>query len=274
MIDSVSSYHADGLACGVTKFSQQLAKRLGVPFGGFHVTTGYPLLCWKPSEVSDQPIAWYAEQGPFDLFLHGPTDSTVLTRAGRVFAASGEIADAIRPIRPDVISAWCPSLVEAEIRQPITVLSMGMAHKLRTDLYATLKDELDATGEPYVVYVSAALHDGTTFSDASARFDALRRLFGSSFVFLGTLSDDALAERFRTCTYVAAFFEKGLRENNTSVMAALEAGATVLTNWDGGTPGALTNLTHDLAYGLPRHAQQRQLRRHYGWERLVELIRA
>lgn len=271
VVDAVLSYHADGLSCGVTKFSQQLAKRLGVPWATFVSTFANPLISWKPSECSSYAFARI--QTSYDLFLHEPADVFAVKVASRVFAASAAIADEMRPTRPDVISAWCPSLVDADIRQPITVLSMGMAHKLRTDLYTTLKEKLDATGEPYVVYVSAALHDGTTFSDASASFDALRTLFGPSFVFLGTLSDEALAERFRTCAYVAAFFEKGVRENNTSVNAALEAGAYVLTNWDADTPDLYRAWTTDIrTQPLLRSAQQSAVRATYGWPRLVELI--
>lgn len=273
MIDAVLSYHADPISCGVTRFSQQLAKRLDVPWDRLPAWRAYksPMFSLKPSEMAGETVH-LTDRG--DLFLHEPMDGRAVKNMRRVFAASGAIADAMRDIRPDVIPAWCPSLVDAQPREPITVLSFGMAHKIRTDLYATLKDKLDATGEPYVVYVSAALHDGTTFGDAAQSFETLRRLFGPHFVFLGTLSDEAMVDRLRTCTYVAAFFERGLRENNTSVMAAIEYGATVLTNWDVDTPQPLRRLTHDVTEERLPHALQRHwLEHHYGWDKLVELIR-
>ena len=40
------------------------------------------------------------------------------------------------------------------------------------------------------------------------------------------------------CTYFAAFFDKGVRGNNTSVNAAMAAGAVVITNLDGYSPMA------------------------------------
>lgn len=271
MVDAVLSYHADPISCGVTRFSQQLAKRLDVPWGRFHERDArHPLISIKPSEIAVFDATW---AGPYDVFLHEP-EQHLMRGAARVFAASGAIADAMRPIRPDVVSAWCPSLVDAQPREPITVLSFGMASKIRTELYTTLKEKLDATGEPYVVYVSAALHDGTTFSDAAQSFETLRRLFGANFVFLGTLSDEAMVDRLRTCTYVAAFFEKGLRENNTSVMAAIEHGARVLTNHDAYTDGYLVSLTTDIREEpLPHVAQRECLRERFGWDKLVELIR-
>lgn len=284
VVDAVLSYHADPISCGVTRFSQQLAKRLDVPWGSFeNGTVAAPGLCAhhamlsvKASEIPPHAQWWnLVRHHQYSLFLHEPIwNCELLSAAMQVFVASGAIAADVRPNRPDVIPAWCPSLVEAHPREPITVLSFGMAHKLRADLYATLKEKLDATGEPYVVYVSAALHDGTTFSDAAQSFETLRRLFGANFVFLGTLSDEAMVDRLRTCTYVAAFFEKGLRENNTSVMAAIEHGARVLTNHDAYTDGYLVSLTTDLREEpLPHVAQRECLRERFGWDKLVELIR-
>ena len=274
MIDAVLSYHADPISCGVTRFSQQLAKRLEVPWGTLDDTQKYrrPLLSLKASEIP----AGFAIQiySRFDLFLHDVCRPGLVAMGDRVFAASAELANHYRQQCPHVISAWCPSLVEAQPREPITVLSFGMAHKIRTDLYETLKAKLDDTGENYVVYISAALHDGTTFADAAHSFEALRRLFGPRFVFLGTLSDEAMVDRLRTCTYVAAFFEKGLRENNTSVMAALEAGAMVVTNWDAYTPAMLKKMTYSIGHEyLPRTPQQVLCRMEYGWDKLVELIK-
>lgn len=272
MIDAVLSYHADPISCGVTKFSQQLAKRLDVPWvplNGFG-SGKHPLLSIKHAELHSEVVA----RAPYDLFLHDYKESALLYGAERVFAASEEIANRVRATR-SVIPAWCPSLMEAHPREPITVLSFGMAHKLSADLYATLKDKLDATGEPYVVYVSAALHDGTSFSDAAQSFETLRQLFGMNFVFLGTLSDEAMVDRLRTCTYVAAFFENGLRENNTSVMAAIDYGAIVLTNYDSDTPGPLQCVTHDVndTKVLPHVGRRNLLRHHYGWDKLIELIK-
>src|SRR6185436_17172488 len=67
-------------------------------------------------------------------------------------------------------------------------------------------------------------------------FLALERLFGDSLIFLGILSDRAVAHYLATSTYVAQFFEHGVRENNTTVNAALDAGALVITNCDEPSP--------------------------------------
>jgi hypothetical protein len=280
VIDSILTYHTDAISCGVCKFNNKLAEKLHVsclPILSRQAQDCiHPLLSLKFKDGINGVLGRWSSDA-YDMFLHDWEDiqigHTLLGGARRVFAASAEVAEQLCGMRPDVIPAWCPSLVEAHPREPITVLSFGMAHKIRTDLYATLKDKLDATGEPYVVYVSAALHEGTTFADAAGAFEALRRLFGPRFVFLGTLSDEAMVDRLRTCTYVAAFFESGLRENNTSVMAAIDHGATVITNWDAQTPEGLRHLTIHVDATLPHVARRQRLRNLYGWDALVELIR-
>lgn len=283
MIDAVLSYHADGLTCGVTRFSQQLAKRLGVLWHCLRDegTFQYPLWSIKPSEMGMFP-SFPISSPDYSVFLHDwPVNSgyflSLIASSRLVYVANSALGQTLMNNhlgRAMLVNAWCPSLVEAQPREPITVLSFGMAHKLRTDLYATLKAKLDAIGEPYVVYVSAALHDGTNFSDAAQSFETLRQLFGQNFVFLGTLSDEAMVDRLRTCTYVAAFFEHGLRENNTSVLAALDHGASVLTNHDTHTPFLLRTCTYDVTcHALPYVERRQLLRNAYGWDKLVALIR-
>ncbi len=53
-----------------------------------------------------------------------------------------------------------------------------------------------------------------------------------SLYFLGNLSDVAVYNELRRATFFAAFFDGGVRANNTSVAAAMETGAVVITNLD------------------------------------------
>jgi hypothetical protein len=59
----------------------------------------------------------------------------------------------------------------------------------------------------------------------------MHELFPSLY-FLGNLSDVAVYNRLRESTFFAAFFDRGVRANNTSVAAAMETGAVVITNLD------------------------------------------
>jgi hypothetical protein len=88
------------------------------------------------------------------------------------------------------------------------------------------------------------------------------------------------------CNYLAAFFDKGLRANNTTVNAAMECGCAVITNLDEHSPVGLTHMKNvidiNLCDRLPdlEHAQRigsaaREIAHgQYGWDRLVSQLRA
>jgi hypothetical protein len=112
-----------------------------------------------------------------------------------------------------------------------------MAHKVKTQHYRRLRDLLEATGKSYAIYLSTALHEGTSFDDDfTAAFEDLRALFDGRVYFLGFLSDAALFNQMCDASFVAAFFEDGVRANNTSVNSAMECGAIVITNLDDRSP--------------------------------------
>src|SRR4026207_2226913 len=59
---------------------------------------------------------------------------------------------------------------------------------------------------------------------------------------MGYLSDTAVFNHLVDCTFLAAFFEKGLRANNTTVNAAMECGCAVITNLDDHSPAGLVHM--------------------------------
>ena len=103
---------------------------------------------------------------------------------------------------------------------------------------------------------------------------------------MGYLSDTAVFNHLMDCTFLAAFFEKGLRANNTTVNAAMECGCAVITNLDEHSPAGLTHMRNvidiNLCDRLPdfEHAQQigraaRDIAHgQYGWDRLVSELRS
>lgn len=309
VIDAVLSYQTNPLMGGVAAFNHQLAKRLSVPClqigaeGRPHCA--HPLLSLKTTELPVSariPVEAWKFQRPYSLFLHAvhARPTFLLQSAARVFAANAEVAEQIRPVRPDVITAHCPGLIEHRGAFPtsdLTVFSFGHGHKLRVDLYAHLKALLDATGKSYTVYLSAGLHTGAQVADDP--FLALERLFGDALVFLGILSDRAVAHYLATSTYVACFFEHGVRANNTTVNAALDVGAVVVTNCDDWTPAltraAVVDLTDPAVRLHPMHlidvpgmfdtegpwrdprpareAAAQHAAAAHSWDRLLELLR-
>jgi hypothetical protein len=136
------------------------------------------------------------------------------------------------------------------------------------------------------VYVSTALHENTSFDGSFVvRFEELQSIFNGNVYFMGYLSDTAVYNHLMDCTYLAAFFEKGLRANNTTVNAAMESGCAVITNLDEHSPVGLAHMQNvidiNLCEALPDLDAARRIgtaARHtahtdYGWDRLVAQLR-
>ena len=162
-----------------------------------------------------------------------------------------------------------------------------MAHKIRVPLYRRLQGLLEATGLSYSVYVSTALHENTSFDGSFVvTFEELQSIFNGQVYFMGYLSDTAVFNHLLDNTYLAAFFDKGLRANNTTVNAAMECGCTVITNLDEHSPAGLSHMknvvdihqcdklpTREESERIGRAAREAALG-DYGWDRLVSQLRA
>jgi hypothetical protein len=243
-IEAVVTHHRSGFRSGVARFNELLAERLGVPLYGLDDDgPGWDgsLLSFKVSELdiaTRATLATRLDGWEGELFLHELSglelERELVGRARRVHCGNLEIFEGVRGLNDRTEAAWAPGLiVDRRAFEPaaVTVFSFGMAHKIRTDMFRRLRDLLDALGTPYAVYVSAANHETTTVEDAQAVFEEMHELFPSLY-FLGNLSDVAVYNRLRESTFFSAFFDRGVRANNTSVAAAMETGAVVLTNLD------------------------------------------
>ena len=259
--DGVLGYHLNPLTCGVAKFNLLLARHLQVPmlsvFDRRAVSMAHPVLSLKQSEFTDadsvalaallETVSW---RGAFSLFLHAWTDTSVerslLSRATAVYCGNAELVAQLRAQRPDVQDSWCPStLLEPQRFRPdgLSVFAFGMAHKVRSELHQTVHTLLERTGQPYSVYLSTALHEGTAFDERfTVVFDELQDIYGEHIYFLGYMSDTAVYNYLIDTTFFAAFFDKGVRANNTTVNAAMACGSVVLTNFDAYSPGAFEHM--------------------------------
>jgi hypothetical protein len=183
-------------------------------------------------------------------FLHAfdgsPIEQRLVAAASRVHCGNSELYEVLRVVRPDIQELFCPGTIlspQRFQRTELSVFTFGMAHKIRVPLYRRLYDLLEATGQSYSVYVSTALHENTSFDDSFiVRFEELQAIFNGQVYFMGYLSDTAVYNQLIDCTFLAAFFEKGLRANNTSVNAAMECGCAVITNLDEHSPRGLVHM--------------------------------
>jgi hypothetical protein len=261
---SVVSYHTNTFGCGVAKFSAELAKRLDIPFRGMSTLYrigSFPLYSLKWSELAsndDDPAPMIALNGTYGVFWHDFGDKSITGKATHVFYADPSLGEP---------AVFCPSLLEPAKPRTVRLFSFGMASKLQPHYYQRVRELLEADHLDYHLRVSVGLHEGTSLSDATKHFDALKQIMGPEKVtILGILSDEAVALELRDADYVLAFFEKGLRANNTTVHAALSQHKIVVTNHDLQTPGFLRASTRDI---VTRDRWENTIPYYYSWDRLL-----
>lgn len=269
---SVVSYHTNPTQCGVAKFNAELAKRLGVRVVSLMDATlsergAFPLLSIKYSELKPSLQAVNIACGfpihspNYSVFWHDAGTELITMKARHVFYADPSLGSP---------GLWCPSLITPR-KRPVRLFSFGMAHKLQADKYTRVRELLDAASIRYHLRVSVGLHEGTSLDGAEKHFDALKEIMGPENVtILGILSDDAVSEELSNADYVLAFFEKGLRANNTTVHAALRHGCRVITNYDGKPLGNLwlATISIDDMDEWPRPRDYG-----YSWDNLIEAMR-
>jgi hypothetical protein len=259
-IDAVVGDHMNPYASGAARFNQILAERLGVPsisvLDPLLETSRRPLLSFKEQELDEaEREALAATLGRHDpqrtlrVYLHAYGGSALEERLVReaeiVYCGNSEIAAQVSRLNSRVHTLWAPGLILDTRRfSPAahSIFSFGMAHKVRADMFARLRDLLEGVGESYSIYMSNANHATATLREAQIVFDEMRAVFPRNLYFMGTLSDVAISNYLRTTTYFAAFFRNGVRANNTSVLSAMEHGSVVITNLDDFSPDYLVHM--------------------------------
>ena len=292
-VDAVLSYHLNPYTCGVAKFNLQLAARLGVPCRPLERPQDclMPLLSIKTSETTTAWVLSCRTAGRYDLLdllLHDAPDEEwhgLILTARRVYAANPVIAEVIRPVRADVVTVFCPSTIHGNAdRGAPNIFSFGMAHKAQRRSFERLKELLDGSDSSYTVSVSTGVHEGSSWDEAHDEHAGLMRgIFGDRLRMLGFLADDAVASELNRADMVALFYEPAVRANNTTLWAALEAGACVVTNLDSASPPELVHgvTVYDIQQlpMVPSYLERRLLAYAsgrvvlgYSWDRLVSLL--
>lgn len=263
-VDAVVGHHMNPYASGVSRFNQMLAGHLGVPWLGLDDpavdAAACPLLSFKVGELDENAAERLSNLlgalPTVRAFLHDftgtPLEERLVRQAETVFSANAEISAALRPLGVPSTTLWAPGLILD--RRPLkaaalTVFSFGMAHKVRVEMFAKLRDLLDATGQSYAVYMSNANHATATLREAEQVHSQMDEVFSHDFFFMGNLSDVAIADRLRSATFFAAFFDRGARANNTSLLSAMEQGAVIVTNLDEHSPAAFRHMDNVIDIG-------------------------
>lgn len=256
-IGCVAGYHMNPHTCGVAKFNAIIAEAANVPhlylFDEKVFEHPNPFFSFKVSEMSNADIeefeAWVTKSPknkPFSLFLHDFSDSfaeiEMVKRASMTYCGNKEIYEKLKAVTANVKQLWSPGTLRLnQMHLPkedcLQLFTFGMAHKLRASYYYKLKEHLDQTGRPYLLNISTALHEGTSFDTMlESAFVDLHQIFQDRVRFLGYLSDAALYQYLSKSDYFVAFFQKGVRHNNSSVNMAMELGKPVISNLDSYSP--------------------------------------
>lgn len=306
-MDAILTYHTNPLTCGVARFNLALSKQLGLPylsiFSAEALQAERPLVSIKLSEfsaadgdrldsIAEDPSIWPGLRLFFHDYSASPVETKLLRRAETVYCGNEVLFSEMQSLHDKVVLAWCPGYLfdsrPFDVDAAISVYTFGMAHKLRADYFYQLRDLLEASKKSYAVYVSAAVHEGRTLEDTfTAAYEQLVDCFGERVRFLGFLSDGALYNRLTNSTFFAAFFQNGVRANNTSVSTAMQSGAVVLTNLDTHSPAELRHLVNVIDIrqcqnGLPLdkgvlekvRAGGQAFATSRGWQPLVDLFSA
>jgi hypothetical protein len=253
MYSYLVSYHTNPYTCGVARFNQSLSRAIRAPLIQLdefleRPLPGLALLSLKLEEVADATIetlilAVRTDRITFDVFLHASDGSSLekeLCRAAqRVFAASAEIASQVKSSRADAVPCFAPGapvippLVEVDCR----LLTFGMAHKIRSEGYRRLASLIQGDLRSFRLEISTALHEGGTFDENFFTVNSeISEAFRGDVTFLGFMADGEVSERLRTADALIAFFPRGARENNTTVLSAMMHCCPVITNLDDNSP--------------------------------------
>ena len=249
---AIVTFHTNPYTCGVARFNIALAESLDVPLVTLSDFLSKPisgaLLSIKCEEIGEENSGKLSRflvtsSEKFDVYLHGwdnsDAEEIVITQAARIFTATMEMADAIRNSRNDVQSTFAPGANPSPVMKQVdcTLLTFGMAHKIRSDGYQKLGEILTADERSVQLEISTALHDGTSFSeDFFSVGSEISEVFNGNVSFLGFLADDEVSRRLRAADALVAFFPSGVRENNTTVLSAMAHGCAVITNLDSLSP--------------------------------------
>ena len=248
----IVTFHTNPYTCGVARFNIALAESLEVPLVTLSDFLSKPisgaLLSIKCEEIGEENSGklsrfLVSSSEKFDVYLHGldgsEAEQIVIAQAARIFTATLEMADAIRSSRIDVLSTFAPGANPSPVLKHVdcTLLTFGMAHKIRVAGYRKLGEILQGESRTFRLEISTALHEGTTFSeDFFTVGKEIREVFDGNVSFLGFLADEEVSNRMRAADALVAFFPYGVRENNTTVLSAMSHGCAVITNIDSYSP--------------------------------------
>lgn len=252
--DVVLGYHLNIMTCGVARVNDKISKIGKIPheyiFSDKNKNFKYPLISIKLSEFNKRDrnkLKKLINKVNYAVFFHGFENKNleilIAKKACKVFAGNSEIKDQLHKLNIESELSWCPSANDNSVifkESKLKIFSFGMAHKIKTNYYKKLRKVLENSTKDYCLYLSTALHEGTSFDENFHDvYLELKKIFKNKIYHLGYLSDHAVHNFLIKSDYFVAFFNKGVRANNTSIYAAFDSGVPLITNSDKFSPDFL-----------------------------------
>jgi hypothetical protein len=167
---------------------------------------------------------------------------------------------------------------------PVNIISFGMAHKIDVNFHKQLINWLESNKVDYRMTVSASPHEGEDFFLSSKRIqESFQDLYGKNFIWAGYLGEQILLRELQQSDVFVGFYPDGVRENNSSAIAALSFGLKVITNFDIDSPDFFRNHKSSIdIMNLPRYSSSSLKKKSpemteriglYSWENFLNVLR-
>jgi hypothetical protein len=159
-----------------------------------------------------------------------------------------------------------------------------MAHKIDVNFHKQLINWLESNKVDYRMTVSASPHEGEDFFLSSKRIqESFQDLYGKNFIWAGYLGEQILLRELQQSDVFVGFYPDGVRENNSSAIAALSFGLKVITNFDIDSPDFFRNHKSSIdIMNLPRYSSSSLKKKSpemteriglYSWENFLNVLR-
>jgi hypothetical protein len=254
---SLIGSHSISEHCGVARFNLRISEKIGVRITDLEDLNNsfsnlkFPLISIHLCETDLIKLEKLSsilkiKSSKYDLFLHDFTENSMslelLRNAEKIFTGNEEIKSKLEKFSIESKALWSPETItngsELEIDpNTINFFTFGMAHKLSGKNHYQLQEFLEKSGKSYQFQVSTSPHEGRNFiNDCSLLKSEFYEIYRNRFQWCGYLSERFLSQVLVESDFFVAFFESGLRANNSSVIAALQFGKRVITNLDNFSP--------------------------------------
>lgn len=246
----VVGYHTNPATCGVARFNKGLAESLDIEV--------VPLSTWlclkekseyilsiKPTELNHEDLdillralvnkTFQSSAVILHEYMGSQLDVQLAKHAENCIAVDDVIASSARSVNPLVKTGFAPGMEQIKVgpTTDVTLVSMGMAHKINLTGYKKLSQVIQDDCRRFQLRLAAAVHEGYDVAEA---FESIPKEVGRSWegelFFLGFISDKLMSQELNLSQAAVLFGQYGARQSSSSILGAMVHGTPVITALD------------------------------------------